>query len=142
MVDKGLWSIERAAGLLLVMGLFVFMPGGVLFMLRGGTRGGAPPSPAHFVWERGFVMAAVLISTLGVVLLEGLLHASDGRVLARTGAAAYLFAGILLVAAEALGLGHGYDKVYPLVVVYVVLAFLGQAAVGARCCNPARWLPG
>jgi hypothetical protein len=130
MIDKDLWSVERVAGVLLVLGFFVFLPGGVMFMLRGGTRGGAPPTPVYFVWERTWVMAAVVVSTLGVVLLAAVLQSTGGRALAAAGATAYLIAGILLVAAEALRLRMDGETVYPLVVVYVVLAFLSQAAAG------------
>jgi hypothetical protein len=64
------------------------------------------------------------------VLLEGTLENSDGRVLADIGATAYLFGAILIVTAEGLTLNMGYEKVYNLVVVYVVMAFLAQAALG------------
>jgi len=45
------------------------------------------------------------------------------------GASAYFFGAVLLVAAEAMRLPEGQAS-YPLIVVYVVLAFLGQAAIG------------
>jgi len=47
-------------------------------------------------------MAAVVLTVIGFVLVEEHLHTSDGRVLARTGATTYVFAGILGVAAETL----------------------------------------
>ena len=48
----------------------------------------------------------------------------------RAGATAYLFAGILGVAAEALGLRLPDEQVYPLIAVYVLTAFAAQAAIG------------
>jgi hypothetical protein len=64
------------------------------------------------------------------VLLEGVLHETGGHVLARVGASTYFFGAVLLVAAEALQLPLGYDANYPLIVIYVLLALLGQAAIG------------
>jgi CHASE2 domain-containing sensor protein len=75
-------------------------------------------------------MAAVVLTAIGFVLLEGFLQNTGGRILATIGATAYLFGGILLVAAEALSLTLGYEKLYGLIVTYVVMAFLAQAAIG------------
>jgi hypothetical protein len=143
MTIQGPWTIERAAGLLLMLGFFVFMPGGLMFMLRGGTQDGAPPSPAYFTWERGWVMAAVVTSVLGLVLLAAYLGATSGRILANVSATACLFAGVLLVAGEALRLRPGNETVYPLIVVYVVLTFLGQAVLGVALLQSgtlAAWI--
>lgn len=143
MTDSPFWGIERAAGFVLILGSVAFLPGGMMFWIRGGPRGGAPPSPAYFAWERSFVMAAVVLTAIGFVLLEGHLQNTDGRVLARTGATMYFFGGILLVAAEALSLSQGYEKNYPLIVIYVVLAFLAQAAIGGSLLQSgllAAWI--
>ncbi len=137
MIDPRFWTIERTAGTLLILGSVAFLPGGMMFWVRGGTRGGTPPRPAYFVWERSFVMAAVVLTAIGFVLLDGHLQNTDGNVLARTGATAYLFAGILLVAAEALSLSQGFEKHYSLIVIYVVLAFLAQAAIGGSLLQAA-----
>ncbi len=159
MIDPVFWTIERAAGLMLVLGNVVLFPGLMMFWIRGGHRGGKPPressrdgirgsssvigmrddsrqSPAFYVWERGLIMAAVVFTAIGFVLLDGQLQNTAGSILARTGATAYLFGGILGVAAEALGLTRKDESFYPLIVIYVVLAFLAQAATGARCSKP------
>jgi len=124
------WSIGRTAGLVLVLSSVALLPGLLMFWFRGGHRGGAPRSRAHFVWERSFIMAAVVLTTIGFVLLGGSFQNSPGRALAIMGATGYLFGGVLLVAAEALSLTIGYEKLYGLIVIYVVLAFLAQAAIG------------
>ncbi len=114
-----------------------------MFWIRGGIRGGAPPSHAYFAWERSFIMAAVVLTAIGFVLLEAQLQNTDGRVLARTGATAYLFGGILAVVAEASSLTQGFEKNYPLIVIYVVLAFLAQAAIGGSLLQAgllAAWI--
>jgi hypothetical protein len=137
MIDPRFWGIGRAAGLSLVLGNLVLLPGLLLFWFRGGQRGGAPPSPAYYVWERGLILTAIVLTAIGFMMLEGHLQASDGRVLARAGAFAYLFAGVLGVAAEAISLSLAYQsdhpaelKVYAVIVTYVVLAFLAQATIG------------
>jgi len=124
------WRIERAAGLFLVLGFVTNFAGVVMFTIRGGASGGAPPSHEYYQWERGFFIAAVVLAAIGFVLLDEYLYTSDGRVLARMGATTYVFAGILGAVAEALDLSGTVRGLYPLIVVHVVLAFLGQAAIG------------
>ncbi len=146
MVDQRVWNIERSAGFFLVLGFVASLAGVVMFMIRGGPSGGTPPSHTFFVFERSFFMAAVIPTAIGFVLLEGRLHNTDGRVLARAGATAYLIAGILLVKAEAfsMSLGEGFEKrAYALFVIYVVLAFLAQAAIGGALLRSglvAAWI--
>jgi hypothetical protein len=143
MLDPRFWSIARVAGLFLVLGVVVVFPGLLMFTFRGGQRGGAPPSPAYYVWERSWIMAAVVLTAIGFVLLDEQLQTGSGHLLARTGATAYLFAGVLGVAAEALSLRLGYGQTYPLIVVYVVVAFLGQAAIGGALLQSevlAAWI--
>ncbi len=145
MIDQPLWSIERAAGLFLVLGFVANLAGVLMFTIRGGPGGGTPPSHTFFVWERSFIMAAVVLTAIGFVLLEGSLHNTDGRVLALTGVTAYLFAGIVLVTAESLILSMGLDetRVFTLIVNYVILAFLAQAAIGGALLQSgllATWI--
>ena len=145
MTDQRFWSIERAAGFFLVLGFVASLAGVLMFTIRGGAGGGAPPSHTFFVWERSFFMAAVVLTVIGFVLLEGRLQDTGGRVLARTGTTAYLFAGILLVAAESLILSAGFDEkqVLALIDIYVVLALLAQAALGGALLQSgllARWI--
>ncbi|HEU5086284.1 MAG TPA: hypothetical protein VFT99_02520 [Roseiflexaceae bacterium] len=130
MIDLRLWSMARVAGLLLVLGDVVVLPGLLMFTFRGGQRGGAPPSPAYYGWERGLIMGAVVLTAIGFMVLEGHLQSTAGRILARIAAFAYLFAGVVGVVGEALNLSLGYEKSYILMVVYVVIAFLAQAALG------------
>ncbi len=130
MNSQRFWRTEHAAGLFLVLGFVTNVAGVVLFSMRDGTSGNPPPSFAYYAWERGLFMAAVVLTAIGFVLLEEHLHTSDGGILARTGAATYVFAGMLGVVAESLDLSQRGQHLYPLIVVHVVLAFLGQAAIG------------
>lgn len=129
MIDQRFWSIERVTGFVFVLGFVANLAGVLMFLSRGGIQGGAPPSHTYFVWERSFLLAAVVLTAIGLMLLEGRLQNTDGRVLARVGATAYLFGGILVVVAEALDLNPGQNT-YALIVIYVVLALLAQATMG------------
>jgi hypothetical protein len=95
------------------------------------------------VWERSLILTAIILTAIGFVLLEGQLQNSDGRILARMGATAYLFGGALGVVAEALSLSLEYEKLYALVVIYVAVAFLAQAAIGGAVLQSgvlAAWI--
>ncbi len=124
-----------SAGILLILSFVALFAGASMYWLRGGLRGGAPPSKRYFVWERTFIIAAVVLTAVGLALLEGDMQSADGRALARAGAVTYFFGGILVVVAEAVSVGQFLDgdrsqQVWPLEFAYVVLAFLAQAAVG------------
>lgn len=130
MIDHGSWSLGRATGAFLVAAILPLALGVSLFLGRNGVQGSAPRSAALFVWERGSIVTAVVLTALGLTLLDAHLQGTGGRVMARLGAGAYLFGAVLLVTAEATRLPQG-EASYPLIVVYVMLALLGQAAVGA-----------
>lgn len=135
--------LARAAGLFLVLGNVAVFPGLIMFWIRAGHRGGKPPTSAYFAWERSFVMAGVILTAVGFILLEEPLQNTGGSILARTGATAYVFGGILGVAAEALDLTRKEQSFYPLVAVYVVLAFLAQVAIGGALLQAgllAAWI--
>jgi hypothetical protein len=88
-------------------------------------------------------MAGIVLTAVGFSLLEGPLQSSAGSVLARAGATVYLFGGIMGAAAEALNLADKDRYFYPLVVVYVVLAFLAQVAIGGALLQAgllAAWI--
>lgn len=120
---------ERAAGLFLLLGWAANLAGALIFWFRDGVSGRMPPSAVFYDWERSLILAAVVLSVAGFVLLQDHPGLGDGRVLVRTGATLYLFAGVLNVLYETMGLARATPN-YPLIVVAVVLAFLGQAAIG------------
>lgn len=130
MIDPQYWNIERAAGLLFVLSAVATFPGFMMFWQRRGHRGGEPRSHTHWVVERCSILSGVVLIAIGFMLLESALQNTDGFVLANIGATAYFFGGVLLVAAEALMLTLGYEKVYSLFIIYVVMAFLAEAAIG------------
>jgi hypothetical protein len=119
----------RAAGVFLVLGSAANLAGVLMFWLRDGVSGRMPPSPAYFTGERSLILAAIVLTAVGFVLLEDHPELDTGRVLMRTGATAYLVAGSLGVLYEAMEIARTSPP-YPVIVVYVVLALLAQAAIG------------
>lgn len=126
--EQGFWTFQRTAGALLVASILPLALGLQLFRRRNGIQGIALQSTAVLVWERGSFLAAVVLTALGFVLLEAALHETNGRVMARLGVRAYFLGAVLLAVAEVIRLGQAS---YRLIVVYVVLALLSQAAIGA-----------
>lgn len=129
-------TLDYAAGIVLILSFVALAVGATLYWVRGGIRGGAPPTQAYLLWERGSIIAAVVLTALGLALLDGYLQSTNGRVLARIGAATYFVGAVLVVAAEASTASQGLHQNWPrqdwaLTVTYVVLAYVGQAAVGA-----------
>ncbi len=123
------------SGALLTLAAMLVFVGATLFGLGG--RDSASPL---FALTRSFVLAAVVTNALGLALLESLLRDAGERVLSRLGLIGFLIGAALAVVAEALLLdGSGY-LIYTLNRVYVVLAFLSQAAYGASLLR-ARLLP-
>ncbi|MEZ4621210.1 MAG: hypothetical protein R2867_37705 [Caldilineaceae bacterium] len=74
-------------------------------------------------------MAAVVVTVLGLALLEGQLRAAGDTVVAPLGLVTYLLAATVVIAAETTFLNTG-QFVDPQIIVYIVLAFLAQAAFG------------
>jgi hypothetical protein len=116
-----------------------------MYTARGGIRGGVPPSHGYFTWERSFIIAAVVLTAVGLALLARYLQHSDGRVLARTGAILYFLGGVLIVASEATDLTRGFHetRLEAPVVSYIVLSFLAQVAIGGSLLQAgllAAWI--
>lgn len=137
------WSMARAAGLVLVLGFTANLAGVWMYSVRDNSLVGPPSTAWYFTLERAFIVAAVLLTALGFVLLEGAFQGRNGHVLARIGAAAYFFAGTLIATAELLALDVGYGDVHALGTTYVPVAFLAQASIGGallRSKMVAAWI--
>jgi len=128
--------MDHAAGIFLVLVAIATLPGFMMFWLRRGHRGGPPRSRTHFIVERSSIMSGAILAAIGFELLASAFQ-NAGGVLAIIGATAYLFGAVLLVAGEALSLAMGYEKLYPVIVIYVVMAFLAQAAIGGAVIQSA-----
>ena len=123
-------STRTAAASLLVLCFVVFTFGGVLYAGRAFLKWQIDETSSHLIWERGFVIGGVLATVLGLALLEDMLRAAGEPVLSRLGMVVYLFGAVVVIVAETAYLGKR-DWIYPQIVLYVVLAFLAQAAFGA-----------
>ena len=137
---KALTSQQIVCGWLLILGFVIFLPGGLLYTGRAIFKWPAAQSQNSLYWERGFVMAAILVAALGFVLLERLLGAAGEQILAPLGLTVFLTGTILVLAAETFGLDR-QQMIHAPIVAFVVLAFLGQAAFGAAILRTG-FLPG
>jgi hypothetical protein len=123
-------SARTIGASLLALSFVVFGVGGNLYAGRIFLKWQIAEDSSHLIWERGFVIVAVLATVLGLALLEDMLHAAGDSFLARLGMVAYLLGAVVVVVAETAYLGKR-DWIYPQIVLYVVIAFLAQAAFGA-----------
>jgi hypothetical protein len=130
MERQGVLSEQNTAAVLLILSGVVFLGGGIMYTGRAMLRWPAAESHSYLVWERGFVMASVLVNVLGLLLLESVLRSAGDAVIARMALATYVLGAAIILVAEA-SLVSRQDWAYSQVVVYVVLAFLAQAAFGA-----------
>lgn len=129
MSGQTLLSQREIAAFLLIACFLIFVVGGILFTGRAIWKWPAAQTPGYLRWERGFVVAALLVNVLGLVLLEDLLRAAGDTIIARPALAAYLIGAAVVVVAEMTYL-YNREWVYPQIVLHVVLAFLSQAAFG------------
>lgn len=128
-IYASLLSERSMAACLLILGSVVFGVGGYLYTGRAILKWPIGETAGYLHWERGFVIAAVLATVLGLALLEDILRVAGDSVLARLGMITYLFGAVIVVVAETYYLSKR-EWIYPQIVLYVVLAFLAQAAFG------------
>jgi hypothetical protein len=86
------------------------------------------PISIQYEAERSFLIAAVVITAIGLILLERHLKQAGDESMARTEATIYLLAAPLALGVESLEVAETRD-VYPLYVVYLVLS-LTTALIG------------
>lgn len=127
---KDVISEQVVAGWLLILSGMIFVPSGLLFTGRVILKWPLAQSKSYLYWERGLVMGAVLVATLGLILLERLLENAGDRVLPPLGMTIFLIAAVLVLTAETFSL-HEQEYIYTPIVAFVILAFIGQALFGA-----------
>jgi len=140
MIANGIISGQVAAGWLLILGGLLFLPGGLLYARRAIWKRAAGTKPVYRYWERGFVIAAVVVVVLGWGLLERLLEAAGDSILAPSGWVILILSTALVLVAELFSLSK-QDWLQPLIVAHVVLGFLAQALFGVALLQTGL-LPG
>ena len=132
MSGVGTLSERQVTAILLILCFVVFAVGGILFTGRALLKWPAAESPSYLIWERGFIIAAALINLAGLALLEGMLRAAGDSVFARVGLITTIVAVAVLVPAEVSFMSSQASSLArSQVIIYVVVAFLAQAAFGA-----------
>jgi hypothetical protein len=129
MLSNDLVFEQIVTGSLLVLSMLVFAVGGILYTGRAIWKWPAGSRSTFLIWERSFVMAAVLIATLGFMLLDRLLEAAGDQILAPAGVVIFLVGAVLVMVAETFFLSR-QEWVYAPIVVYIFLSFLAQAIFG------------
>lgn len=133
---KDLISEQIVAGWLLILSGVIFLPAGLLYTGRAIFKWPSAQSRSYLYWERGLVMAAILVATLGFILLEQLLEGGGDRVLPPLGMTIFLIGTVLVLAAESFSLKLD-EYLYAPIIVSVILAFTGQAIFGASILRTA-----
>jgi len=127
---NNLSDTQLTTGLLLVLSALLFVVGGILYTGRAIWKWPVGQTHRFLLWERGFVIGSILVLTMGLLVLARLLDAAGSTILAPLGMVTFFSGVVVILVAEALFLSR-QEWVYPAVVMFVILAFLGQAAFGA-----------
>lgn len=131
---------QDLAGWLLILSGLIFAVGGILYTGRAIWKWPAGSTPAFLRWERGFVIAALITAVMGLTLLERLLEVVGDQILAPAGMVIFLIGAVLVMVAETFSISR-QERVYAPIVVFIVLAFLGQAVFGVSLLRTG-FLPG
>ena len=129
-MDRKIFFSElRLTGMLLIFSRVIFLVAAILFTIRFLWELPMGRMPSFFLWERSFVIAALLAVLLSFTLLKRVLEAAGEGILTCMALVLFLVAVILVVVAETISFPSD-DIVYPPLVAYVILSFLGQALFG------------
>lgn len=129
-MDRKLFFPEsRLTGMLLILSSVIFMVAATFFTIRFIWELPIGRTLTFFLWERVFVIAALLAALLSFTLLRKVLEAAGDGILASIAWVLFLVAAVLAVVAETISF-PSEDIVYPPIVAYVVLSFLAQAVFG------------
>ena len=129
-------SDRVSSGVLLTAASLIGFVGVALFSFNGR---GQPQSHELYLATRTLIFAAAIAIALAIAVFEGVLRDAGERVLSRIGSVAFAVAASLITVAETQLIdGAVYQE--SLARVYVVLAFLAQAAFGGALLR-VRLLP-
>lgn len=135
-------SESRLAGGLLILSVLLGSAGIALWMGRNLYHWQASGGASYLMWERSLIMADMVAAVLGFMLLTSALNAATVPVAARVGLMLLVLATVLGLSWEAAQISRGGSN-DALISAYVVLALLGQAAIGLALLQsglPAGWI--
>jgi hypothetical protein len=130
MAANSLFSEQVVTGWMLILSGIIFIGGGMLYTGRAIWQWPVGQTHRYLIWERGFVIAALIVAVLGLTLLKGMLEVAGDRILAPSGMALLLIAASIDVYGETFFVSR-QEWVYAPFVAFVVLAFLAEAVFGA-----------
>jgi hypothetical protein len=127
-------TAHRVTGGLLLASCALVFVGVMMFTFRVFLHARFGARPGYYQWERGFIVSGFIALALGLAALSSLLRQAGDLVFSDVGLTAFVIAAVVLTVAEvawltAAGLPDGLTGA--LVRIFVVLAFLSQAAYGA-----------
>ena len=128
-MDRKLSSEFRLTGKLLIFSSVIFFVAAMMFTIRFLWELPIGRTPSFFLWERTFVIAALLATLLSFTKFRKVLEAAGDDILASMALVLFLVAVVLAVVAETLSFPRD-NIAYPPIVAYVILSFLGQAIFG------------
>ena len=112
-MDRKIFFSElRLTGMLLIFSRVIFLVAAILFTIRFLWELPMGRMPSFFLWERSFVIAALLAVLLSFTLLKRVLEAAGDGILASMALVLFLVAVILVVVAETISFPSD-DIVYP-----------------------------
>ena len=123
-------SEQVAAGWLLILSGLIFTAGGLLYWGRVFRKWPAGKTRRYLLWERGFVIAALVVAVLGFTLLDRILEDAGDRILAPSGMVLVLIGASIAMFGVTFSISR-QEWIYAPTVIFVILAFLAQAFFGA-----------
>jgi hypothetical protein len=123
-------SEQVVAGWLLILSAMIFLPAGLLYTGRAIRQWPRAQTQGYLYWERGLVIAAILVATMGFLLLTQRRESAGDRIVAPLAMLLILVSTVLVIAAEAFSLS-GQQWISAAVSIFIFLSLLGQAAFGA-----------
>ena len=139
------WLTARGVtGGLLLAGCALACAGMLMFNFRVFLHAPFGTRPGYYQWERGFIVSGFMALALGLGAFSSLLRQAGDPLLSDVGLTAFVIGAVVLTVAEvswltAAGLPDGLTGA--LVRIFVILAFLSQAAYGAALLQTGL-LPG
>jgi hypothetical protein len=137
---RELISEQVVAGWLLILSALIFLPAGILYSGRAIWQWPRAQTQGYLYWERGLVIAAILVATLGFLLLTQRLESAGDRIVAPSAMLLVMVGTVLVVTAETYYLSQ-QQWISAAVSVFIFLSLLGQAAFGASILRTS-FLPG